>query len=80
MSSANRPLTRHEVKAQNSRAYLMKQRDEYIRRYGEDLGAFHFLMMLLKTQGAKAHRRGDVQALRLLANDLHGVYLKHTQQ
>ncbi|MGA4979250.1 carbohydrate ABC transporter [Streptomyces cinereoruber] len=80
MSSASRPLTRHEVKAQNSRAYLMKQRDEYIRRYGEDLGAFHFLMMLLKTQGAKAHRRGDVQALRLLANDLLAVYERHTPQ
>ncbi|AVI00112.1 carbohydrate ABC transporter (plasmid) [Streptomyces sp. WAC00288] len=58
----------------------MKQRDEYIRRYGEDLGAFHFLMMLLKTQGAKAHRRGDVQALRLLANDLLAVYERHTPQ
>ncbi|MFJ2060308.1 carbohydrate ABC transporter [Streptomyces sp. NPDC087908] len=80
MSSANRPLTRHEVKAQNSRAYLMKQRDEYIRQYGEDLGAFHFLVMLLKTHGTKAHRRGDVQALRLLANDLHAIYLKHTPQ
>ncbi|MGA5873920.1 MULTISPECIES: carbohydrate ABC transporter [Streptomyces] len=68
------------MKAQNSRAYLMKQRDEYIRRYGEDLGAFHFLMMLLKTQGAKAHRRGDVQALRLLANDLLAVYERHTPQ
>ncbi|MFJ6250641.1 MULTISPECIES: carbohydrate ABC transporter [unclassified Streptomyces] len=80
MSSANRPLTRHEVKAQNSRTYLLEQRDEYIRRYGEDLGAFHFLMMLLKTQGAKAHRRGDVQALRLLANDLLAVYERHTPQ
>ncbi|MEV7675883.1 carbohydrate ABC transporter [Streptomyces sp. NPDC088752] len=80
MSSASRPLTRHEVKAQNSRAYLMKQRDEYIRQYGEDLGAFHFLMMLLKTQGAKAHRRGDVQALRRLANDLLAVYERHTPQ
>ncbi|MFE5597442.1 carbohydrate ABC transporter [Streptomyces sp. NPDC056549] len=79
MSNASRPLTRHEVKAQNSRAYLLQQRDEYIRRYGEDLGAFHFLMMLLKTQGAKAHRRGDIQALRLLANDLHALYVKHTQ-
>ncbi|RSS84648.1 carbohydrate ABC transporter [Streptomyces sp. WAC02707] len=58
----------------------MKQRDEYIRRYGEDLGAFHFLVMLLKTQGAKAHRRGDVQALRLLANHLLAVYERHTPQ
>ncbi|MFE6713990.1 carbohydrate ABC transporter [Streptomyces sp. NPDC057695] len=79
MSNASRPLTRHEVKAQNSRAYLLQQRDDYIRRYGEDLGAFHFLVMLLKTQGAKAHKRGDVQALRLLANDLHDLYVKHTQ-
>ncbi|MFD3728800.1 carbohydrate ABC transporter [Streptomyces sp. NPDC058671] len=79
MSNASRPLTRHEVKAQNSRAYLLQQRDDYIRRYGEDLGAFHFLMMLLKTQGTKAHKRGDIQALRALANDLHAVYVKHTQ-
>lgn len=79
MSTGNRPLTRQEVRAQNSRNYLMQQRDGYLRKYGEDLGAFHFLMMVLKTQGAKAHRRGDVQALRALANDLHAVYLKHTQ-
>ncbi|MFB7453492.1 carbohydrate ABC transporter [Streptomyces sp. NPDC056194] len=79
MSDASRPLTRHEVKAHNSRSYLLQQRDDYIRQYGEDLGAFHFLVMLLKTQGAKAHRRGDIQALRLLANDLHDLYVKHTQ-
>ncbi|MFI8769511.1 carbohydrate ABC transporter [Streptomyces sp. NPDC053792] len=83
MSNASRPLTRHEVKAQNSRAYLLQQRDVYIRQYGEDLGGFHFLMMLLKTQGTKAHRRGDdegLRALRALAHDLHAVYVKHTQQ
>ncbi|MFD9047810.1 carbohydrate ABC transporter [Streptomyces zaomyceticus] len=79
MSVGGRPLTREEVKAQNSRAYLLNQRDDYIRRYGEDLGGFHFLVMLLKALGSKAHRRGDIQALRLLTHDLHQLYLKHTQ-
>ncbi|MGW2464472.1 carbohydrate ABC transporter [Streptomyces sp. NPDC001761] len=76
----NRPLTKSELRSQNSRQYLMKQRDDYIRKHGEDLGAFYFLLMLLHTHGRKAHKRGDVQALRLMAHDLHGIYLKHTQQ
>ncbi|MFH7340641.1 carbohydrate ABC transporter [Streptomyces sp. KHY 26] len=76
----NRPLTKSELRSENSRKYLMKQRDEYIRRHGEDLGAFYFLLMLMQTHGSKAHRRGDVQALRLMAHDLHGIYLKYTQQ
>lgn len=79
MSAAGRPLMRNELKAQRSREYLLKQREEFVRKHGEDLGAFYFLIMLLQTHGKKAHRRGDVQTLRLLAHDLHGVYLKHTQ-
>lgn len=75
----NRPLTSEELRSQNSRQYLMKQRDDYIRRHGEDLGAFYFLLMLLQTHGRKAHKRGDVQTLRIIAHELHGIYLKHTQ-
>ncbi|MEJ8632000.1 carbohydrate ABC transporter [Streptomyces sp. MS2.AVA.5] len=75
----SRPLLRGEIRAQRSREYLMKQQAEFIQKHGEDLGAFYFLLMLLQTHGKKAQRRGDVQALRLLAHDLHAVYLKHTQ-
>ncbi|WDN56442.1 carbohydrate ABC transporter [Streptomyces clavuligerus] len=58
----------------------MNQQQDFINRHGEDLGAFYFLLMLLQTHGKKAHRRGDVQTLRLLAHELHATYLKHTQQ
>ncbi|MFF6835242.1 carbohydrate ABC transporter [Streptomyces sp. NPDC012438] len=78
--SVNRPLVRGELKAQRSREYLLKQQEDFVRKHGEDLGAFYFLIMLVQTHGRKALKRGDVQALRLLAHDLHGVYLKHTQQ
>ncbi|SEE61356.1 carbohydrate ABC transporter [Streptomyces sp. TLI_105] len=80
MSNASRPLTRHEIKAQNSRNYLLKQRTDFVEKHGEDLGAFYFLIMLLQTHGRKMLKRGDVQGLRRLAHDLHGLYVKHTQQ
>nr|WP_237331584.1 carbohydrate ABC transporter [Streptomyces mexicanus] len=57
----------------------MKQRDSFIERHGEDLGAFYFLVMLVQTHGRKCLKRGDVAGLRELAHDLHAVYLKHTQ-
>ncbi|MFF3941660.1 carbohydrate ABC transporter [Streptomyces phaeofaciens] len=74
-----RPLLKSELKAQRSRDYLMGQRESLIRKHGEDLGAFYFLVMLIQTHGRKALKRNDVQALRALAHDLHAVYLKHTQ-
>ncbi|MFB7293832.1 carbohydrate ABC transporter [Actinacidiphila glaucinigra] len=74
-----RPLLKSELRAQRSREYLMNQRDEFIARHGEDLGAFYFLVMLLQTHGRKALKRGDPAALRALAHDLHAVYVKHTQ-
>ncbi|MEV5432752.1 carbohydrate ABC transporter [Streptomyces sp. NPDC052701] len=74
-----RPLLKSELRAQRSREYLLKQRDSFIERHGEDLGAFYFLVMLVQTHGRKCLKRGDVAGLRALAHDLHAVYLKHTQ-
>jgi hypothetical protein len=74
-----RPLLKSELKAQNSREYLLGQRDSFLRKHGEDLGAFYFLVMLVQTHGKKLLKRGDVTGLRALARDLHAVYLKHTQ-
>lgn len=74
-----RPLLKSELSAQRSRDHLMKQRDSFIAKHGEDLGAFYFLLMLIQTYGKKALRRGDVEALRALAHDLHAIYVKHTQ-
>ncbi|MFF8747221.1 carbohydrate ABC transporter [Streptomyces californicus] len=65
--------------AQRSREYLMRQRESFVEKHGEDLGAFYFLLMLLQTYGKKALKRGDTATLRALAHDLHAVYLKHTQ-
>lgn len=76
----SRPLLRSEIKAHRSHQHLVGQRDRFVRIHGEDLGAFYYLLMLLQTIGKKAFRRGDVQALRALAHDLHAVYAKHTQQ
>ncbi|PRH79659.1 carbohydrate ABC transporter [Streptomyces solincola] len=77
--SAGRPLTRQEMKANNSRTYLLAQRDDYIRRYGEDLGAYRFLLMLLQTHGSKLHKRGDTTTLRGMAHELNGIFAKYTQ-
>ncbi|MEU2357942.1 carbohydrate ABC transporter [Streptomyces misionensis] len=74
-----RPLLKSELAAQRSRDHLMQQRDSFLAKHGEDLGAFYFLLMLIQTHGKKALRRGDVAALRTLAHDLHAVYVKHTQ-
>ncbi|MEU9313429.1 carbohydrate ABC transporter [Streptomyces sp. NPDC048256] len=74
-----RPLLKSELKAQRSRDYLIGQRESFIAKHGEDLGAFYFLVMLIQTHGRKVLKRGDVQGLRALAHDLHAVYLKHTQ-
>ncbi|MCF3132459.1 carbohydrate ABC transporter [Streptomyces olivochromogenes] len=74
-----RPLLKSELTAQRSREYLLSQRESFLQKHGEDLGAFYFLMMLVQTHGKKAMKRGDVAALRALYRDLHAVYLKHTQ-
>ncbi|MEU8598412.1 carbohydrate ABC transporter [Streptomyces globisporus] len=76
---AGRPLLKAELSAQRSRDYLMEQRDSFIRKHGEDLGAFYFLLMLIQTHGRKRLKSGDVTALRALAHDLHAIYVKHTQ-
>jgi hypothetical protein len=76
---SGRPLLKQELQAQRSREYLMRQQTEFIAKHGEDLGAFYFLLMLVQTHGKKAHKRGDLTALRALAHDLHAVYVKHTQ-
>ncbi|MGW6466025.1 carbohydrate ABC transporter [Streptomyces rubiginosohelvolus] len=57
----------------------MEQRDSFIQKHGEDLGAFYFLLMLIQTHGRKRLKSGNVTALRALAHDLHAIYLKHTQ-
>ncbi|MET7780400.1 carbohydrate ABC transporter [Streptomyces mirabilis] len=75
----NRPLLRSELKAHRSHEHLVKQRDAFVQRHGEELGAFYFLVMLLQTYGKKALDRGDLQSLRALAYDLQAVYKKHTQ-
>lgn len=76
---AGRPLMKAELKEQNSRDHLTAQRDSFIKKHGEDLGALYFLLMLLQTCGRKALKRGDTTALRALAHDLHAIYIKHTQ-
>ncbi|WP_328541083.1 carbohydrate ABC transporter [Streptomyces sp. NBC_00344] len=73
-----RPLLKSELRAQRSRDYLMAQRNAFIEKHGEDLGAFYFLVMLIQTHGRKALKRGDTVALRSLAHDLHALYVKHT--
>ncbi|MCX4468447.1 carbohydrate ABC transporter [Streptomyces albidoflavus] len=75
----NRPLLKSEIKAQNSRAYLMKQQQSFIEKHGEDLGTFYFLMMLIQTFGKKALRSGDLETLRMLVHDLNAIYRKYTQ-
>lgn len=74
-----RPLLRAELSARNSRKHMEDQRDQFIAKHGEDLGALYFLVMLIQTIGRKAIKRGDTEQFRTLAHDLNALYAKHTQ-
>ncbi len=75
----NRPFLRAELAAQNSRTYLHAQRERFLEKHGQELGAFYFLVMLLQTRGKKMFKARESAKLRALYEDLHAVYVKHTQ-